>query len=287
MKRLLMLLCLVASPLPNALAIDPGTAQGSLAVNQEIIALTQGYAHLHDNAEGLLNRPKELRILLTDREVPQESLRGIAFLPVHDLAKQGQVRGLLIRLDPKDHRSVLVTLLYPPANERETFPTQTLRSSGQKLPIKLKISDNRVTGEVHYPAEGERDPIGLPKLNYAVKFSAPLFHELTITADLKGKAAQDSPQVRLLREKARALAKGDFEAVHRISTKRANRQTQVFLAEAGSEAKSLAEKAVADLERSIRLIRRVVVRGERAVAIFSKTQWSNFVQEGGEWKSDD
>ncbi len=129
--------------------------------------------------------------------------------------------------------------------------------------------------------------MGLPKLNYAVKFSAPLFHELAVTADLKGKAAQDSPQARLLREKARALANGDFEAVHRLSTERANRRTQVFLAEAGSEAKFFAEKAAADLERSIKLIRRVVVRGERAVVIFSKTQWSNFVQEGGEWKSDD
>jgi hypothetical protein len=287
MKRLLMLLWLLASPLPNAQAIDPGMAQGSLEVNQEIIALTQGYAHLHDNGEGLLDRPKELRILLTDREVPQESLRGIAVLPVHDLAKQGQVRGLLIRLNPKDHSSVLVTLLYPPANSRETFPTQTLRSSGQKLPIKLKISGNRVTGEIHHPAEGERDPIGLPKLNYTVKFSAPLFHELAITADLKGKAAQDSSQARLLREKARALAKGDFEAVHRLSTERANRQTQVFLAEVGSEARFFAEKAAADMERSIKLIRRVVVRGKRAVVIFSKTQWSNFVQEDGEWKSDD
>jgi len=287
MKRLLMLLWLLASPLPNALAIDPGTAQGWLEVNQEIIALTQGYAHLHDNAEGLLDLRKELRILLTDREVPQESLRGIAFLPVHDLAKQGQVRGLLIRLDPKDHRGIQVTSLCPPVNSRETFLTQTIRSSGQKLPIELKISGNRVTGEIHQPAEGERDPMGLPKLNYAVKFSAPLFHELAITADLKGKAAQDSPQVRLLREKARALAKGDFETVHRLSTKRANRQTQVFLAEAGSEAKFFAEKAAADMERSIKLIRRVVVRGERAVVIFSKTQWSNFVQERGEWKSDD
>jgi hypothetical protein len=287
MKRFLMFLWLVASPLPNALAIDPGTAQGSLEVNQEIIVLTQGYAHLHDNAEGLLDRPKELRILLTDRKVPQDSLRGIAFLPVLDLAKQGQVRGLLIRLDPKDHRSILVTLLCPPANSGETFLTQTIRSSGQKLPIELKISRTRVTGEIHHPAKNERDPTALPKLSYAVKFSAPLFHELAITADLKGKAAQDSPQARVLREKARALAKGDLEVVYRLSSKCANRRAQVSLAEAGSEAKLFAGKAAAEMERSTRLIRRVVVRGERAVAIFSKTQWSSFAQEDGEWKSDD
>ncbi len=41
------------------------------------------------------------------------------------------------------------------------------------------------------------------------------------------------------------------------------------------------------MEKSIKSIRRVVVRGERAVAIFADKQWANFVREGREWKSDD
>ena len=40
-----------------AYAIDPGTAKGTLAVNDETIIFTHSYTHLHDNAEGLLDRP--------------------------------------------------------------------------------------------------------------------------------------------------------------------------------------------------------------------------------------
>ena len=72
----LVFLCL--SLPPSASAIDPGRVQGTLQVNGQAITLTQAYAHLHDNAEGLLDRPRELRLLLTDREVPQESLSGLA-----------------------------------------------------------------------------------------------------------------------------------------------------------------------------------------------------------------
>ena len=58
------------------MAIDPGRVQGSLKVNDRAVALTQAYAHLHDNAERLLDRPQELRLLLADREVPPEAQAG-------------------------------------------------------------------------------------------------------------------------------------------------------------------------------------------------------------------
>ncbi len=286
-RPLLLLFWLWATPFPYALAIDPGTAQGSLQVNQETIALTHSYAHLHDNAEGLLDRPKELRIVLTDREVSHDTLRGIRFLPVEQLAKEGQVRGLMVRLDPNDHHKLLVTLLFPPSSPGASLMNQTLSTSGQKAPIDFKMSAQRVTGEIHHQDEREPDFTAIPKLVYSVKFSAPLFHELAVTADLKGKAAQTSPQAGVLREKARTLAKGDFEALQRVSTDRAYRATQAFLARAGPEARSFAKEAAADMEQSIKRIQRVVVRNDRAVVIFPEKQWSNFVREGGEWKSDD
>jgi hypothetical protein len=83
------------------------------------------------------------------------------------------------------------------------------------------------------------------------------------------------------------LAKGDFETLKRISTERARRETQALLAQAGPEANSFAKQAAADLEQSIKRIQRVVVRGDRAVVIFSDKQWSSFVREGEKWKSDD
>ncbi|HMB28663.1 MAG TPA: hypothetical protein VKS99_11185, partial [Blastocatellia bacterium] len=65
---------------------DPGVARGSLRVNEKNITLHHAYAHLHDNAEGLLDKTERFRVLFTDREVPPNALDGIAFLPVMELA---------------------------------------------------------------------------------------------------------------------------------------------------------------------------------------------------------
>jgi hypothetical protein len=126
----------------------------------------------------------------------------------------------------------------------------------------------------------------MPRLNYSLCFSAPLFHEMLVTAILVGPKAQNSSHLRVLREKAWALEKGDFASVQRLSTAEANRRTWALLAQAGPEAESLAKQAAAELKESTKYLQRVVVRGERAVAIFAGKQWHAFVREGGEWKSD-
>jgi hypothetical protein len=123
-------------------------------------------------------------------------------------------------------------------------------------------------------------------LDYRVEFSAPLFSEPAITADLKGKAAQDSPQVRLLRERVRAFSKGDFGVVHKLSTPRASEHFAAF-GEAGPQARSFAKEAAADMDKSLRAVQHVVVRGDRAVVIYGNKEWSNLVRLGGDWRSDD
>ncbi len=287
MKSMLLTVMWVLVSFQSVFAIDPGTVQGTFQVNTESIQLTQAYAHLHDNAEGLLDRPKELRIVLADREVPQEALAGIAFLPVEDMAKEGRVRGLLLKLDPADRHLVLVTLLYPPANPGESLMTLTLTATGSEIMKKLQISDHRLTGEIEHSEPNKGEPSEMRRMNFALRFSAPLFHELPITADLKGKAAQDSPQVQILREKARAMVKGDFEALKQLSSAHANRHNEAFFSQAGEQARTFAKEAGAEMEGSIKNVQRVVVRGERAVVIFSDKEWMTFVREGGTWKSDD
>ena len=101
---------------------------------------------------------------------------------------------------------------------------------------------------------------------------------------MKGRAALDSPQARLLFAKADALAKGDFAAAQKVSTERANRWNQAFLA--GAKSDSLAKQA-AEMKKSLQKIQRVVERGDRAVVILPGKQWFTFVREAGEWKSDD
>jgi hypothetical protein len=175
---LLLLTCLPQA----ALAIDQGRVQGSFQVNDKAIALTQAYALLQDNAEGLLDLPKELRLLLVDREVPQESLAGIGFLPVEQIAREGKVQGLLLRLDPDDHKHLLVTLLFSPTDHRQSLVTRTFGTIGQKVPIELKIGNfNRVSGIVEHCEKNQPEVKGAPKLDYSLRFSAPLFHERSVT----------------------------------------------------------------------------------------------------------
>ena len=113
MKSWLLALVLLLLPVHAALAIDVGTAQGSLQVDGVTVPLTHAFAHLHDNAERLLHRPRELRILLADREVLQEALAGIALVPLLRMAREGRVRGLLLQLDGDQPGRGTVTLLRP------------------------------------------------------------------------------------------------------------------------------------------------------------------------------
>lgn len=267
--------------------IDPGIAKGTLRVNEKNITLRYAYAHLHDNAEGLLDETERFRVLLTDREVSPDALDGIAFLPVMDLARQGQAQGVLFEMDPDDPNNVVMTLLIPPSGPGRLLIRQTINVSGSDLFKDWKLTDQRVAGAIE--RRGEREPglADFPAISYSIHFDAPIFNEPKITADLKGRAALDSPQARLLSAKADALAKGDFAAAQKTSTERANRWNQSFLASpAGAKSDSLAKKA-AEMKKSLQKIQRVVERGDRSIVILPGKQWFTFVREGGEWKSDD
>lgn len=287
MKRILSFLFFSFCCLQAAYAIDPGTVKGTLKLDGETIMLKEAYAHFHDNAEGLLDRPAEIRIVLADRRIPQESLRGIAFLPVTTLAREGKVRGVLFQFDPNDQSRMVVTVLKAPSKEGMSLMTQSRVDTGQKLFKRLVISKTRVSGGIDYAEKGRSGSDELPVLSYSADFSAPLFNELPVTQDLKGKAAQASPQAKVLKEKADALRRGDFETVKRLSTENANRNTDLMLARLGAEAKTIAKEIAGEMEQSLKTVQRVVVRGSSAVVIFSKNRWSNFVLENGQWKSND
>ena len=154
---------------PTAAAIDPGQATGYLETDGERIELREAFAHLHRNPDGRLPFTPELRIVLADREVPQASLAGLEALQVLDLARAGEVRGLLIRLDPDVPDVALVTLLLPPRRGEAALVTR--RHAGRDDPVvrRLKLSATRVGGQVECPA-GDG-------LRCSVRFSAPVFNE--------------------------------------------------------------------------------------------------------------
>lgn len=281
----LILLSFVCSQAAHA--IDPGTARGTLKIGDETIELKEAYAHFHDNAEGLLERPKEMRIVICDRQVPQESLRGIAFLPVTTLAREGKVKGLLLQFDPGDQSKMMVTILRTPSRQGASLMTLSLIDTEQKLLKNLVVSQTRIGGEAEYSEKGSSGGNDLPKIAYSVKFSAPVFNELPVTADLKGKAAQESPQAQVEREKMNALKTGDFEAVKRLSTGQAKERTDLLVSQMGPEARSVAKEIAGEMEQSLKKIDRVVVRGSTAVMIYTDKRWSNFALENDKWKSDD
>ena len=286
-KRLVWILAVLLISSQAAQAIDTGTLSGMLRIGDEVVELKEVYAHFHDNAEGLLDRPKEMRIVLSDRPIPQESLRGIAFLPVTRLAREGKVVGLLLQFDPKDQHRMVVTLLRNPSQPGKSLMTLSLVDTESNLFKKLKISGTRVEGEIDYAETPKADSEDLPSLSFSVTFSAPRFHEMPVTADLKGKAAQSSPQVKILREKAKALGKGDFAAVSKLTSEAANRRNEAIMEQMGDQIAAISKEAAVDLEKSLKTTQRVIVRGDRAVVIFANKGWTNFVKEGGQWKSDD
>src|SRR5687768_9952713 len=99
-------LALAAGP---AFAIDAGTSAGRYKDDDVDVSFSHAVALELDNAEGLLDSPRELRVLLTDKELPASVLHGQAFPPVWYLAKEGKVQGLLLTFDPAKRDAMVMT----------------------------------------------------------------------------------------------------------------------------------------------------------------------------------
>ena len=292
MKKMLLFISLTFCILlpVQARAIDPGTVTGTLTVDKDAILLKHAYAHLHDNTEGWLDTGKEIRILLTDREIPQEALAGLnVFFTLSEMLKQDKLRGMLIRFDPAAPNSIVITILYPPKDPSEALANKTL-SYGDRSPIdKLKINDQRVVGAIRQHTDGSNE-LGWPEEDYSLSFSAPLFKEPAVTADLSGKEALKSPQITALLAKCAAMAKGDMKKARQYATDRSNHETDAYLAQAGEEAKPMLRQMATEMEQTIKTTPlRLVVRGDKATLIVSAADGKNligFVKERGKWKTD-
>ena len=260
-------------------------SQNVLTANGEEIPLTYFRAHLHDNAEGVLIYRTELRILLADREVPADAMNGIAFdLPVEVMAKEGKVRGLLLKLDPADLGQVSIILLQQTDNPRESLPLETFTSSKKDTIKQFAVTGGIVSGTIEHEGDGDSTFASLPEISYSISFKAPLSHEPAITADLKGKAAQDSLLAKIVYKKGEALEKGDIEALKALTSEQANRRNEPFLKDQRFIAG--ARQLGAEMKKSIKSIRRAVERGDSATLLFEDNISATFVREGNEWKSD-
>lgn len=270
-------------------AIDPGTSSGTLKVDSDTVTLGYSYSHLHDNAEGWLDRPKEMRILLADREVPEQSLAGLnAFMTLSRMVRQNKIRGVLLRFDPAKPNAIVATILYPPKDPQQELANETLSNSSKSSIKKLQISTVRVSGAFAHHTDGNAD-FDWPALDCKADFSAPLFNEPAVTASLTGKKALDSVQVKAVLAKAKALAKGDLKAAQQYSTMRSNIEAEAFMAQAGDEEVKMAKQTGVEMEKELKKSRlKLVVRGSTAALIVGEKGASLFslVLEGDSWKVD-
>jgi hypothetical protein len=285
---LIRLLAALAAATPAlTLALDPGTARGTLTVNGEKIALTHSIALRQDNAEGLLDGP-ELRLLLTDREVPPDALAGAVSWEVDRLGRDGDAKGVLLKFKADGPpRSVSGTVLYPPANPQASLPFFTLAGDGAGFK-RFEKGDKRVVGEVEYRSNPEPFFKDMAVFDYAVWFSAPVFEDLPVTATLKGKEARASAPAQAFLTYEKALRAGDLARARPLLTPKKSRELESFIAQVGeAELKAQAGKMIPPTASRVRQIQRVVVRGARATVIYKEpgtTGIQSMVQEGGVWK---
>ncbi len=259
-------LALAAGP---ALALDPGTAGGAYDREGVKLAFTHAVALAQDNAEGALDHPNQLRVLLSDREVPPQALEGLIFPPVRALARAGEVRGLLLEFDPADRTSLQVTVLAKPDDPDAFLPNISL-SNSEGLWKRLEVSANRAAGD--YPREGDGDGL-------AFSFSAPVFTN-PVVADLKGPAAASSEQVRVLIARAEAVGRGDLASVLAVTA----RPAQETLRKLPPGALKAASSQAPAMIKALKTAKRVVVRRDTAAVLTADGSWASLVLEDGAWK---
>jgi hypothetical protein len=288
MTGLFRLLTAILAVTPAAVfALDPGTASGELDVGGRTVTLTHAYALRQDNAEGLMEGP-ELRLLLSDRELAPELLAGAVLGALDQLARQGGVKGVLMRVAadrPPDE--VHGTILYPPPDPRMSLPffTQSGKGAGFK---RFQVGDRRVVGETESAPDAPSQVTDVPVYAYRASFSAPIFEDRPVTADLKGKAARASAPARVFLAFEKALRDGDLEKIWASITPARRQETELYLAQVGeAQFNAQIRETVPPTATRERQIERVIVRGDRATVVYREAGAKGFtslVKEGDHWK---
>ena len=257
-------LALAAGP---AFAIDPGVASGGYKDDEADIGFTHAIALERDNAEGLMDQAREIRVALTDREVLVSALYGQAFPPIWHMAMKGAVKGVLLKIDPDDRTAVLVTVLAPP---QPGYSLGTLSiSNSEGVWKRLDVSATRVGGEL--------SPDASEKLT--VRFSAPIFRD-AVVADLRGPAAAAAEPTKVVLARAEAIVRGDIAAAVALSTEASGAR----LGDIPPEVATMLKRELPKLVARLKSVRRVVVREQTAVIFLGPGEYANAVRQDGAWK---
>jgi hypothetical protein len=261
------------------LAAAAGPVEGSVTLNGQKVRITDVAIRLHDNAEGVFDRP--LVLVFADRPVPAGALDGGMAIGVHQLAREGQLRGLMLRMDPAKPAEASMVLLDKPADARTSLAFASVSGSDEPVIAGLKLGGSSASGSLKHAAFGEPPA----SLTYALRFDAPLTREPAPTADLQAAALKASPQYKVAAAYAQAMAKGDLKAVRLASSRAMLEQVDGMVAAAGEATaiermKKSGVRSVAQLAK----FKRMVERGTRAMLVVDNDEYLTLVKEGGDWK---
>jgi hypothetical protein len=270
-------------PVIAAVGLAQTPTPATLMLEGKALNLPQACAALRDNAEGLLDSPLELRILLTDQAVAPELIQGL--LPVFDLTTPvaaGAFKGVLLRMNPADPTSVVATLLTAPRQPGASLINQTLSSSPEGPFKRFTYANGRVSGLLEVQVrEGSED---FPAYGFTLSFDLPVLPPPTITENLKGGVAQGHPTVKALKERAQSLAKGDLGKALDFSAPSVRERDRAYLSPDDPQAKVQARAMGPQLLKALAKVRQVIVRGSRAVVLLPEGNSFRLIKVDGTWK---
>lgn len=273
-------LCAALTAVAMQSPASAASAEGSVELNGKAVRISHVVAQLHDNAEGVVKSP--LMIVFADRPVPAGALDGAgAATALQQLARAGQLRGLLLRMDPARPNESSFVLLDKADDPRAWMASMTQSDQGVPVVAGMKLGPTSVSGTMKRQGGGD----GPVTLGYALKFDAPVAREPAITADLKGADLRSSPQYKVAAAYADAMAKGDAAAVRKLSSPAMAEITQAMFDSAGAangvaRMKQGAAYSKAQLGKFVRLVE----RGPRAMLIVDGYEYVSFVKDGQDWK---
>jgi hypothetical protein len=283
--RAAILTALLASAGP-AMAVDAGKADGSLSAGKAGVEFRTAYATQYFNDEGLADGP-ELRILLADRKVDLDLLAGPTGDAIERIARKGELRGILLRLDPTQLANAPVrgTLLMQPPSPSDSLMHFTITGDSGGFDA-LQVSKDRVQGKVQFQSA----PGTSPAFGYRSAFSARLVQDRP-TARLIGARAQESPPAKTVLAFERALLDGDLATVSAHTTPARFAGLDADFVRVGAAV--FLEQVRAQLPDPAirpRQIREVVIHGSRAWVVMIEEDGSRtiaaLVHTDGVWKVD-
>lgn len=270
----------------SAGAAGTGKADGGLSAGTASVELRTAYATQYFNEEGLADGP-ELRILLADRKVDLDLLAGPTADAIERIARKGELRGILLRLDPTQLAKAPVrgTLLMQPPSPSDSLMHFTITGDSGGFDA-LQVSKDRVQGKVQFQSAAGTSPA----FGYRSAFSARLVQDRP-TARLIGARAQESPPAKTVLAFERALLDGDLATVSAHTTPARFAGLDADFVRVGAAVFLEQVRAqLPDPAMRPRQIREVVIHGSRAWVVMIKEDGSRtiaaLVHTDGVWKVD-